>query len=226
MKAMILAAGRGERMRPLTDDTPKPLLQAGGKTLVVWQIERVAAAGIADIVINHAHFGSQIEQALGSGERFGVRIEYSREAEPLDTAGGVASALPLLGAEPFLLLSGDVFTTYPYANLTAVARQMRGDTRSAHLVMIETQPPPPYDFGLDGDGCIVRSGTPRFTFAGMGVFRPAMFAKIGPKTRSPLLPLLLHGVEQRAISGELFSGQFANLTTPADLEELERRLRA
>jgi MurNAc alpha-1-phosphate uridylyltransferase len=225
MKAMILAAGRGERMRPLTDGAPKPLLQAGGKALIVWQIERVAAAGVTDIVINHAHLGNRIEQSLGDGKRFGVRIAYSREAEALDTAGGIANALPLLGAEPFLLVSGDVYTTYPYANLTAVAKAMRDDTRLAHLVMIETQPPPPYDFGLDREGFVVRSGAPRLTFAGMGVFRPEMFADIGRNTKAPLLPLLLHGVAEHALSGEVFSGQFANLTTPADLEELDRRLR-
>jgi MurNAc alpha-1-phosphate uridylyltransferase len=225
MKAMILAAGRGERMRPLTDHTPKPMLEAGGKPLILWQIERVAAAGVTDIVINYAHLGSLIEQNLGDGKRFGIRIAYSREAEALDTVGGVANALPLLGAEPFLVLSGDVYTTYPYASLMAVAKAMRDDGRFAHLVMIETLPPPPYDFGLDGDGFIVRSGAPQLTFAGMGVFRPEMFATIGRNTKAPLLPLLLHGVAERKISGEIFSGQFANLTTPADLEELDQRLR-
>jgi MurNAc alpha-1-phosphate uridylyltransferase len=225
MKAMILAAGRGERMRPLTDDTPKPLLQAGGKALIVWQIERVAAAGVTDIVINHSYLGNRIEESLGDGKKFGVRVAYSREAEPLDIAGGVANALPLLGDDPFLLVSGDVYADYPYSRLAAIAQAMQKGPRLAHVVLIDTQPPPPYDFALDEEGAVIRSGGPGLTYAGMGAFRQELFVNVGRNAKVPWLPLLLHGVAERRISGEIFQGHFANLTTPADLEELDRSLR-
>jgi MurNAc alpha-1-phosphate uridylyltransferase len=224
MKAMILAAGRGERMRPLTDRLPKPMLQVGGKALIAWQIERVAAAGITDFVINHSYLGNRIEENLGDGRQFGVRITYSREAEPLDIAGGVANALQLLGDEPFLLVSGDVYADYPYSRLAAIARDMREDARLAHVVFVDTQPPPPYDFGLDDDGAVVRSGGPGLTYAGMGAFRRELFAEVGRNTKAAWLPLLLRGVAERKLTGEVFAGEFANLTTPADLQDLDWRL--
>ncbi|TXI36760.1 MAG: nucleotidyltransferase family protein, partial [Methylophilus methylotrophus] len=143
MRAMILAAGRGERMRPLTDHTPKPLLQVGGKPLIVWHIERLARAGFSELVINHAHLGQQIETALGNGEQWRVRIRYSAEEVALETAGGIANALPLLGDQPFLVVNGDVFTDIDYASLALPAGKL------AHLVMVDN--PPQHaagDFGL------------------------------------------------------------------------------
>jgi N-acetyl-alpha-D-muramate 1-phosphate uridylyltransferase len=227
VRAMILAAGRGERMRPLTDRLPKPLLEVGGKALIVWQIERLCAAGITDIVINHSYLGHMIEAALGDGRQFGVDIAYSREAEALDTAGGVGNAMPLLGTAPFALVSGDLYVDFAYARLSAAASAMQINDGLAHLVLIETAAPPPYDFSLENDdaGTMIRSGVPRLTFSGIGVFRPALFAGIARGTKAPLLPLLFDGVAQRRISGELFAGDFANLTTPPELEQLDRRLR-
>lgn len=222
---MILAAGRGDRMRPLTDSVPKPLLKAGGKPLIVWHLERLASAGITDIVINHAWLGQQIEAALGDGSRYGVKLRYSREAEALDTAGGIANALPLLGNEPFLLVSGDLYADYDAPRLCAVADTMRGDLRVAHLLLGETQPLPPYHFSLDQySGLLLHGPAPQLTYAGIGVFRPSLFAHILAGAKAALLPLLQGGVAERAISGEIFTGPLDNLTTPADLESLNRRL--
>jgi MurNAc alpha-1-phosphate uridylyltransferase len=228
MKAMILAAGRGERMRPLTDSVPKALLEVGDKPLIAWQIERLAAAGIDDIVINHAHLGRLIEAALGDGTRFGVRIAYSHEAEALDTAGGIAYALPLLGAEPFLLISSDVYSECDYSRVAAVGEAMRRDGRLAHLLLLDATPPPPYDFALEpGDtGLIVRQGAPGLTFAGIGAFSPALFSNLEPGATAPLLPLLCEAIAGRRASGEVFRGRLENLTTPAQLAALDRRLRA
>jgi N-acetyl-alpha-D-muramate 1-phosphate uridylyltransferase len=226
MKAMILAAGRGERMRPLTDKLPKPLLEAGGKPLIVWQIERLAAAGVRDFVINLAHLGHLIEAALGDGRHYGVSIAYSHEAEALDTAGGVANALPLLGTGPFLLASGDVYAEYDYAPLLGVAQALATGGRVGHLVMVETPVAPPYNFLLDAASGLVTEGhTPRYTFAGIGAFQPALFDGIGRGARAPLLPLLRDGIAGRALGGERFAGYYENLTTPADLTALDRKLR-
>jgi MurNAc alpha-1-phosphate uridylyltransferase len=228
MKAMILAAGRVERMRPLTDRVPKALLEVGGKSLIAWQIERLAAAGIDDIVINYAHLGALIEAALGDGARFGVRIAYSREAEPLDTAGGVANALPLLGVEPFLLISSDVHSDCDYSRLAPVAEAMRHDGRLAHLLLLDATPPPPYDFALAaGDtGLIVRKGAPGLTFAGIAAFSPMLFSNLERGAKAPLLPLLCDAIAGGRASGEVFRGRLENLTTPAQLAALDRRLRA
>jgi MurNAc alpha-1-phosphate uridylyltransferase len=225
---MILAAGRGERMRPLTDRVPKALLEVGGKPLIAWQIERLAAGGFDDIVINHAHLGHLIEAALGNGARFGVRIAYSREAEALDTAGGVACALPLLGADPFLLISSDLHSDCDYSRLAPVAAAMRHDGRLAHLLLLAVTPPPPYDFALEsGDtGLIIRNGTPGLTFAGIAAFSPTLFSKIERGAKAPLLPLLCEAIAGRRASGEMFHGRLENLTTPAQLAALDRRLRA
>ena len=227
MKAMILAAGRGERMRPLTDTEPKPLLEVGGKALIVWQIERLAAAGIHDLVINHSHLGPVIEAALGDGSRFGARIAYSRETEALDTAGGVANALPLLGSEPFLLLSGDLYADYDYAPLVVHAASMRSKGLLAHLVLVASTPLPPYHFTLehDKDGMLIQGGGQRLTFSGIGAFCASLFAKIPIGAKAPLLPLLVAGIEQGNVSGELYAGRYRNLTTPAQLAELDKSLR-
>ncbi len=137
MLAMILAAGRGERMRPLTDHTPKPLLQAGGKPLIVWHIERLVCAGITELVINHAHLGVQIEQALGNGSQFGATIRYSDEGTALETAGGIAFALDLLGEEPFAVVNGDIYCDYDFSHLPAIAKQMHNNQDTVHLVLVD-----------------------------------------------------------------------------------------
>lgn len=164
MKAMILAAGRGERMRPLTDHTPKPLLKVGGKPLIAWHLKRLAAAGFQDIVINHAHLGEQIESALGDGSQWGVRIQYSPEKIALETAGGIANALPLLGNAPFLVVNGDVYTDIDFGTLKLVPPNL------AHLVMVNN--PPQHaagDFALSS-GKLSADGTEKLTFSGIGIY--------------------------------------------------------
>lgn len=228
MKAMILAAGRGERMRPLTDHTPKPLLAVGGKPLIVWQIERLAAAGIRDLVINHAHLGAQIEAALGNGARWGVRITYSPEQEALETAGGIAHALPLLGDAPFLVVSADIYCPCDYRALLDGV-QLTGEDLAC-LWMIANPPwHPAGDFALrdgrlhlDGDD----KAKARLTYANFGLFHPAMFAGIAPGSRLPLRPLLDVLIPAGRIRGAVFDAVWENLGTPAQLAELDARLRA
>jgi MurNAc alpha-1-phosphate uridylyltransferase len=223
---MILAAGRGERMRPLTDRAPKPLLEAGGKPLIAWQIERLAAGGFDDIVVNHAHLGTMIEAALGDGARFGVRIAYSREAEALDTAGGVANALPLLGGGPFAVVSADIHCDYPYARLARTAYALAAGGRLGHLVLVGNPPFHPLgDFALDGDRT-VRDGPERLTYANIGVFLPDFFARVPRGSAFPMLPLMLDAIDAGRLGGERFAGAWDNVGTPAQLEELRRRLRA
>src|SRR5512135_1114684 len=177
MRAMILAAGRGERMRPLTDRTPKPLLQAGGKPLIVWHIERLVHSGITDLVINHAHLGDQIEQALGDGSRFGATIRYSDEGTALETAGGIAFALHLLDEQPFAVVNGDIWCDYDFSRLPALAAQMQRNQNNAHLVLVNN---PPHhsngDFGLHD--ARVTDTAPKLTFSGIGLYRPELFAHI------------------------------------------------
>ncbi len=221
MKAMILAAGRGERMRPLTDTTPKPLLPVGGKPLIQYHIEALVAAGTRDIVVNLAWLGSAIRNALGDGSRFGARLQYSDEGEiALETGGGIYQALPLLGSEPFIVVSGDVWSDYPLRWLTSRLRQ--GDL--AHFVMVHN---PDYhrrgDFGLR-DERIIDDGE-RLTYANIGVFTPAFFAGCKPG-RFPLAPVMREHIARGRVSGELFGGRWFNIGTPAQLAELNRQLSA
>ncbi len=226
MKAMILAAGRGERMRPLTDETPKPLLRAGGKPLIVWHIEALVRAGIRDIVINHAHLGGMIEAALGDGARFGASIRYSPEGEALETAGGIANALPLLGDEPFAVINGDIACDYDYARLPALARAMPERHLQAHLVLV---PNPPHhlrgDFALR-DGKVSDEGEPKLTFSGIGLYDPGLFAGIGRGARAKLAPLLRVAMAEGAVSGELHAGRWMDVGTPERLSELDSQLSA
>jgi len=222
MKAMILAAGRGERMRPLTDHTPKPLLQAGGKPLIVWHIERLAQAGFRELVINHAHLGRQIEEALGRGERWGVRISYSDEGEALETAGGIANALPLLGDRPFLVVNGDVYTDYDFQRLRS--QPMEGV--AAHLVLVDNPPQHPAgDFGL-ADGKLVEQGEERLTFSGIGVYRPEFFASVAPGARAKLAPLLFAALASGQITAEHYRGVWVDVGTPERLQALDRTLKS
>jgi MurNAc alpha-1-phosphate uridylyltransferase len=226
MKAMILAAGRGERMRPLTDSIPKPLLAVGGKPLIVWHLERLARAGLREIVINHSHLGERIVGALGDGSRYGCSIAWSAEAQALETAGGLATALPLLGEQPFLAINGDVYCEFDYAPLAARARALPASGRLAHLVLV---PNPAHnargDFALDGDS-LRSEGEHRLTFAGIGAYLPEMLRGIRPGTKAALAPLLRAAMSQGRVGGELFAGRWEDVGTPRRLFELDAELRA
>ncbi|MDJ0740883.1 MAG: nucleotidyltransferase family protein [Gammaproteobacteria bacterium] len=216
--AMILAAGRGERMRPLTDHTPKPLLAVGGKALIVWHIERLAAAGIDDIVINHAHLGQVIEKALGDGSEWGVHIRYSAEGKALETGGGIFRALPLLGAAPFLVVNGDTWSDIDYA-----AVQLR-DGDLAQLVMVDNPA-----FHPDGDFCLVdgrlhADGEPRLTFSGVGAYAPSLFAACTPGA-FPLAPLLRDAMARGRVGGTHHGGLWTDVGTPQRLRDIDQLLR-
>ena len=222
MRAMILAAGRGERMRPLTDRIPKVLLEVGGKPLVQWHVEKLRSAGFERIVINHAWLGEQIEHALGDGRRFGLRIDYSREAQALETAGGIAKALPLIGSEPFLVVNGDVFTDFDFARLVPRLVALAGSGLLAHLVLIPNPPHHPSgDFFLT-EGRVEPDGHPRLTFSGIGVYRPELFGSVTVGQRAQLAPLLRAAMSQAAVSGELYHGAWFDVGTSARLAELNR----
>lgn len=225
MLAMILAAGRGERMRPLTDHTPKPLLQVGGKPLIVWHIERLVQAGITDLVINHAHLGTQIERALGDGSQFGATIRYSDEGTALETAGGIAFALHLLGDEPFAVVNGDIYCDYDFARLPALAEQMQRNHDAIHLVLADNpEHHPNGDFGLQSGR--VTDEAPKLTFSGIGIYRPALFAHIARGTAAPLAPLLRAQIALGKVSGEHHRGTWIDVGTPQRLNELDKQLRA
>ncbi len=215
MRAMILAAGRGERMRPLTDHTPKPLLPVAGRPLIEHHLLALAAAGFREVVINHAHLGGMIEAALGDGARFGLEIRYSAEETALETGGGIFRALPLLGSEPFLVINGDVWTDYPYARLPAAP------DGEAHLVLVPNPPHNPRgDFLLQGGR--VLSGEGRcYTFSGIGVYRPELFAG-GGEGAFPLAPLLRAAMARGRVSGELYQGCWVDVGTRERLAEVER----
>ena len=217
MKAMILAAGRGERMRPLTDHTPKPLLKAGGKALIEYSIEKLAAAGFNDIVINVAHQGRQIIDFCGNGERWHVSIVYSDEGETaLETAGGIAKALPLLGEKPFLVVNADVICDFPLQTLLGKPIDL------AHLVLIENPPHHPEgDFNLEQNGLLSEQGLNKLTYSGIGVFHPQLFAGV-PASPLKLRPLLNQAISRRWISGEKFSGLWRDIGTPERLREIDR----
>lgn len=225
MKAMILAAGRGERMRPLTDTRPKALLPVGGKALIEWHIEKLARAGWREIVINHAHLGAQIESALGGGERFGVTLHYSPESEALETAGGIANALGLLGTAPFAVVNADVFSDFDYRRLFEAARQLATDERLAHLILVPNpEHHPAGDFALAG-ATVGLTGA-LHTFSGLAAYRPAMFEAIAPGSKAKLGELLLKQIAAQRVSGELYTGRWSDVGTPARLAALDRELSA
>lgn len=215
---MILAAGRGERMKPLTDSTPKPLLEAGGRCLIEHHITALTGAGITDIVINHSWLGEQIEARLGDGARYGAHIRYSPEsALRLETGGGIRNALPLLGTAPFIAVNGDIWTDFPFASLPQMPAGL------AHLVLVPNPPHNPAgDFMLTGRW-IVNEGPARHTYSGIAVLRPALFDGQNA-TVFPLAPLLRAAAERGEVSGELYAGTWMDIGTPAVLEELRRRL--
>jgi MurNAc alpha-1-phosphate uridylyltransferase len=227
MKAMILAAGRGERMRPLTDSVPKPLLEVGGKPLIAWHLERLARAGIDDVVINHAHLGHQIETTLGDGSLFGLRIFYSPEPPgALETAGGIVQALPLLGDAPFLVVNGDIWCDYEFRSVQATAAMLTRQDLLAHLVLVSN---PSHhaagDFSL-ADGRVTAPGELTFTFSGIGVYRPALFDGLERGGRAKLAPLLYKAIAARTLGGELFHGRWTDVGTPQRLAELNAQLSA
>jgi N-acetyl-alpha-D-muramate 1-phosphate uridylyltransferase len=227
MIAMILAAGRGERMRPLSDAIPKPLLEAGGKPLIVWQIERLVAAGFVQLVINVAHLGGLIEAALGDGRRFGADIRYSREVEPLEVAGGIATALPLLGDGVALVVSGDIHTSYDYASLRARGAAIAATDLAPHLHMVMV-PNPAYhlagDFVLTGDRLTLNEGA-RSTFGNIALYRTSLFRELPRGGKLKILPYYRDWIARGWASGELFAGPWDNVGTPAELAILDSRLR-
>ena len=217
---MILAAGRGERMRPLTDRTPKPLLPVAGKPLIVWHLERLARAGCRRIVINIAHLGEHIEALLGDGDAWGLEIRYSSEPPgALETAGGIAQALPLLGDEPFLVVNGDIYCDFDFATLPAL-----GSGDLAHLVLVDN---PAHhrqgDFALDSNR--VANDGQRLTFAGIGVYRPQLFAAIAAGERAKLAPLLTQAIDAGRVSGQMHRGRWVDVGTPERLAALDADLR-
>lgn len=215
--AMILAAGRGERMRPLTDRTPKPLLQAGGRPLIGHHLAALARAGVRDVVVNHAHLGAQIEAALGDGAAHGLRIRYSPEETALETGGGIFRALPLLGPDPFIVVNGDIWTDFDPAGLHL------DDPDLAHLVLVDNPAHHPAgDFVLEGDR-VRAEGGPRLTFSGIGVYRPALFDGCTPG-RFPLAPLLRAAMAVDRVSGERHAGRWIDVGTPERLAALDREL--
>ena len=218
MKSMILAAGRGERMRPLTDHTPKPLLPVGGKPLIVWHLERLARAGFKEVVINHAHLGGQIENALGDGSFWGLRIQYSPEIEALETAGGIANALPLLGENPFLVINGDVFTEI---NLCALNLH---EPNFAHLVMVDNPLQHPNgDFALKLEK-VTDQGSHKLTFSGVGIYHPQLFADFERGQAAKLAPLLRSAMAKGLVTGEYYQGVWHDIGTPDRLAFLDNQL--
>jgi N-acetyl-alpha-D-muramate 1-phosphate uridylyltransferase len=219
MKVMLLAAGRGERLRPLTERLPKPLVPVAGKPLIAWHLERLAASGCREAVANVSHLGEQIVQYLESSS-FGLRVAFSREAEPLETAGGIAQALPLLGAEPFLLVNADIYCELDFRALLS----HRLGRNVAHLVLV---PNPPHrangDFSLEA-GVIGNDGTPRYTYAGVAVMSPQLLQPVKRGDKAPLAPLLRAEAAKGLISGEVFSGLWQDVGTAERLAELESQL--
>ena len=238
MKAMILAAGRGERMRPLTDTLPKPLLKAGGKALIVWHLERLARAGFTAIVINHAWLGALVEATLERDAPESLGITYSPEGEALETAGGIANALPLITTQddPFLVINGDIWCDFDVGRALTIARQMMASNALAHLVMV---PNPPHhaagDFFLDGgrvfdDGAghdvrAAGAGARRLTFSGIGIYRPSLFKNVPRGSKAKLAPLLRAAMHTQQVSGELHAGEWDDIGTPERLAHLDSRLR-
>ncbi|WP_280553193.1 N-acetylmuramate alpha-1-phosphate uridylyltransferase MurU [Halomonas sp. 25-S5] len=219
MRAMILAAGLGTRMRPLTDHCPKPLLEVGGKPLIVHHLERLRAGGITEVVINVSYRAEQIVAALGDGGAFGVHIAWSRETRPLETGGGIRQALPLLGEAPFLLVNGDVWCDLDPASLPALNDDL------ARLVLVDNPDHHPQgDFRLDADGRVHPEGEPRLTFAGISLLDPALVAHEPPGAFA-LAPLLRRAMDEGRVGGHHHRGAWVDVGTPERLADLDRHLR-
>jgi MurNAc alpha-1-phosphate uridylyltransferase len=230
--AMILAAGRGERMRPLSDATPKPLLEAAGRPLIVWQIDALVRAGFTNIVINASHLAERIVERLGDGRALGATLRWSLEPEALETAGGIATALPLLPPGPALVVSGDIWTRFDYASVQPRLAAIAHDAQAprVHLVMV---PNPPYhptgDFSFasgDDRGRIVRNDAPRLTFGNIALYDTALFRELPRHKKLKLFPLFCDWIDRGIVSGERYDGPWANVGTPEDLAQLDAALRA
>lgn len=230
MKAMILAAGRGERMRPLTDTTPKPLLEVAGQGLIEHHIQSLYRAGIRDIVINHAWLGEQIEKQLGKGEKYGLNIQYSAEERALETAGGIRHALPLLGNEPFIVINGDIWTDYPFQQLIDKAKTDLSQDIWVHLVLV---PNPPHH--TDGDFCMaedspllfnkgIHPDMPCYTFSGMGLYHPKIFYMLEELEPQALGPVLKELIREQHIHGQLYQGDWFDIGTEQRLQEINQYL--
>lgn len=220
MRAMILAAGRGERLRPITDDIPKALVEVAGRSVLEWHLERVAAAGIENVVINLGWHGEQIVERVGSGERFGVNIAYSDEGDDiLETGGGILKALPLLGDDPFVVINSDIFTDMPVPDVRL---------RDEHLGHLVTVPVPAYldhgDFDIE-NGMIRRTASPSYTFAGFAIYRPELFANC-EAGRFSVVPLMFAAADADRLSGSVYRGRWADIGTPDRLARLRRRIEA
>ena len=222
---MILAAGRGERMRPLTDRVPKPLLPVGGRPLIVHLIERLARAGLVDLVVNVSHLAGMLERELGDGSRHGARIVYSREEQALETGGGIAYALPLLGEAPFVVVNSDIYCDFDFARLAAVEAGLRSGALAAHLVLVDNPPHHP-----EGDFCLCEGRVSgegresRLTFSGIGVYAPALFTGIARGAKCQLAALLKPAMAQGRITGEYHQGLWMDVGTPQRLADLEQLL--
>jgi MurNAc alpha-1-phosphate uridylyltransferase len=231
--ALIFAAGLGERMRPLTNRTPKPLLPVGGKPLIVWHLEKLAAADVRYVVINTSHLAEQFPPALGDGSRWGLRIRYAYEGPtPLETGGGMLNALPLLGPEPFIAVNGDIWTDIDFAALPSEPSGL------AHLMMVDNPAQhPDGDFVLDGDGAIHGDGTPKLTFSGVGVYRPELLESwrhvightdgaddVPPRFR--LVPLLREAMRRGLVGGAHHQGAWTDVGTPDRLDALNHALQS
>jgi MurNAc alpha-1-phosphate uridylyltransferase len=226
---MILAAGRGERMRPLTDTCPKPLLKVRGRPLITWHVLNLVRAGITEIVINHSHLGHMIEQELGDGSQYGARIAYSHEPAPLEFVGGVANALHLLGEEPFIVVSGDIYAPYfdfgqcrdALQDADALGKPYTKDERDIAWFYLTPNPwhNPDGDFALSMY-TLANDGSPKWNFAGIGVYRPELFDEITPGQHAKFSPLMRKYVGLGRVGGEVYNGQWVNVGTVGQLEEL------
>ncbi len=224
MKAMILAAGRGTRMAPLTDHMPKPLIPLAGKPLIVHHIEKLAAAGFTELVINHAYLGHMLEDALGDGRQWGVSIRYSAEKEALETAGGIVNALPLLGDEPFLLVNGDVWSDWDYR----VARQITLADNLAHLWLVDNPDHNPRGDFVLRDGRVINppeltDDAPALTFSGISIISPELLQSC-PAGAYPLAPLLRQAMDQQRVTGSYMQARWVDVGTPQRLQSLEQSL--
>ena len=230
MRAMILAAGRGERMRPLTDHMPKPLIPVAGKPLIQWHLEKLAHAGISEVIINHAWLGGMIERALGSGQQFGLNIRYSPESHALETAGGIATALPLLGEEPFLVLNGDIWCDWDPAQAKHFACELKLRSCLAWLLMVQNPVQHPSgDFFLESDGLlhdeVARAANAvRHTFAGIGVYQPELFEHTPAHRPAKLAPLLRQAMKNNQVCGALHQSEWTDVGTPERLAALEGKI--
>jgi MurNAc alpha-1-phosphate uridylyltransferase len=236
-RAMILAAGRGERMRPLTDALPKPLLRAGGKALIEYHLENLARAGFIDVVINHAHLGQMIEAALGNGKRYGVSLHYSHEPVALETAGGIAQALPILtdkqgktqetqGGRPFLVINADIYCELDFSALLPIMRQMQlnPDRDLAHLVLVDNPAHHPEgDFSLNSDR-VTLSGKNNLTFSGVGIYQPRFFKDVVPGSAARLAPLLRQAIAAGKVGGQYYRGVWVDVGTPERLRLIDLQL--